>query len=132
EPDPAGTLGFREASPADDTSAVQVILEPLLATGAFWVATLVFHYVARMFGGSGTHRALLSTMGFAAFPGVFQAPAYLVSKAVGVLSVAVVGQVVFAIWMIVLNVLAIRETEQLSTGRSVGVFILGIAVAFVV
>lgn len=132
EADPSGMLGFQEAQPETGPTALQAILGPLATVGIFWVGTLIFHYIARMFGGNGTHRALLGAMGFAALPGVLQAPVYLLSRAVGVVSLAAIGQIVFAVWMIVLNVLAIREVQQVSTGRSVGIFIVGILASVVV
>jgi len=126
ESDPTGMLGFQEAAPESRPTVVQTILGPLVTIGVFWIGTLIFHYIGKLFGGGGTHRELLSSMGFAAFPGVLQAPTFLLARAISVVSVAAIGQIVFAVWMIVLNVLAIREVQGITTARSVGVFAVGV------
>lgn len=125
EVDEAGMLGFAQAPPESEPSALQMIMNPLVTAGVFWIGTLIVYFVGRMFGGSGSHRGLLSCMGFASLPGILQAPAFLLGRSLGILSVAAIGQIAFAVWMIVLNVLAIRESLEISTARSVGVFLIG-------
>ena len=77
---------------------------------------------------------MLVLMGFAALPNVFQAPIGLVAVLSGGLTGAFISlglSGILAIWILILDVLAIREAHKFSTGRAIATLVLPFVVLIV-
>ena len=97
-----------------------------------WVVIAgICHIVAKILGGKGTFSEMLVLMGFATLPNIFQAPIGLIVMLSGGLTGAfiAIGLGSFlAIWVLILDVLAIREAHKISTGRAIATLVLPIVV----
>ncbi|MEW6398826.1 MAG: Yip1 family protein [Bacillota bacterium] len=127
------TAGMAEAGvPVSGASFGPVaFLFGLVGPFLFWyLQTAIFYLTGVLLGGKGPVLPLMAALAVASMPQVFSAPVMLVSTAVhqglGVwLSLAV------GIWVIVLNVLAVREALHFSTGRAIATLVLPLAVIVV-
>lgn len=92
----------------------------------FWVlGGLLFFLFAKLFKGQGTIPGMLAGLGYASTPFFLGAPlmavtsggiaGYLLSSAIGFAT---------AIWVAVLQIIAIRESQQISTGGAIVTFII--------
>lgn len=129
-------------SPGFETSQMQSMLPPTasLVMGVVsgvvgWIIIAgVLHIVAKALGGNGTFESMLLLMGFANLPNIFQAPVGLVAFLSGGLS----GLMIFlglggllGLWILALDVIAIREAHDFSTGRAIATLVLPIVVIVV-
>ena len=105
-----------------------LVLNPL----ALLLETGVLFLVARLLGGRDPFSGLLSTFAFASVPLLIMEPVTAVLNLGGsaMADGMVRGLLSFAagIWVLVLQVLAIRESFSFSTGRAVAVFLIPFAV----
>jgi len=91
----------------------------------------ICHIVAKLLGGKGTFTEMLVLMGFASLPNIFQAPIGLIVMLSGGLTGAFIAIVLgsfLANWVLILDVLAIREAQKFSTGRAIATLVLPIVV----
>ncbi len=106
--------------------ALQIILS---VTGLFlWAAVL--YLVSCLFKGTGDYWGLFSALGFAQFPGFLAPLAALLGKAAGIIGSILGGLITFAagIWVLVLSIIALRESRKISTGASVLTFLIPVFV----
>ena len=100
-----------------------------------WVVIAgILHVVAKILGGKGAFTEMLVLMGFAMLPNIFQAPIGLIAIFSGGLAGAfiAIGLVgILAIWVLILDVLAIREAHRFSTGRAIATLVLPFVVLMV-
>jgi len=100
-----------------------------------WVVTAgILHLVAKILGGKGVFTEMLVLMGFALLPNIFQAPIGLVVILSGGLTGAFLSMVlggILAIWILILDIIAIREAHKFSTGRAIATLILPFAILIV-
>lgn len=93
-----------------------------------WVVIAgILHIVAKVLGGEGAFTEMLVLMGFAMLPNIFQAPIGLVTLLSGGLSGAFIAMGlggILTIWVLILDVLAIREAHKFSTGRAIATLVL--------
>ncbi|NMX21701.1 hypothetical protein C5S30_04560 [ANME-1 cluster archaeon GoMg4] len=113
----------------------EMMLSPILSmtlsvVGGFisWVVIAgILHIVAKVLGGEGAFTEMLVLMGFAMLPNIFQAPIGLVTLLSGGLSGAFIAMGlggILTIWVLILDVLAIREAHKFSTGRAIATLVL--------
>ena len=100
----------------------------LLAVGAG-----ILFLIGRLLGGQGHYSALFSTQAFSSVPSLLLTPVLALLNLTG----TVVGSVLsiplgigVGIWVIVLQVLGIRESLTLSTGRAIATVLIPIALLF--
>lgn len=77
---------------------------------------------------------MLVLMGFATLPNIFQAPIGLIAILSGGLAGAFIALClgsVLGIWVLILDVLAIREAHKFSTGRAIATLVLPFVVLIV-
>lgn len=93
----------------------------LLPFAMLFISCLLIHLVCRLFGGTGGYWNLLSAYGFASFPIIIIVPVSFLAGFLGFMGSIFSGVVSFglSIWILVLNVFAIRESHGLSTGLSI-------------
>lgn len=105
-----------QISPAPVT-AVQIFF---VATGLF-IGAGVLHLLSRLFKGTGGYWGLFSALGFAQFPSFLLPLATLLGKMAGIIGSILGGLLSFAagIWVLVLYVIALRESRKISTGASI-------------
>ena len=100
-----------------------------------WVVIAgIFHVVAKILGGKGAFTEMLVLMGFAMLPNIFQAPIGLIAIFSGGLAGALIAiglGGILAIWVLILDVLAIREAHKFSTGRAIATLVLPFVVLMV-
>lgn len=114
--------------------AASIILSVVIGFIGWVVIAGILHVVAKILGGKGVFTEMLVLMGFAALPNVFQAPIGLVVILYGGLTGAFIAlglSGILAIWILILNVLAIREAHKFSTGRAIATLVLPFVVLIV-
>lgn len=87
----------------------------------------VLHLVAKVLGGKGTFEGMLLLMGFATLPNIFQAPVGLIAFFSGGLSGLTISLglgALLGLWILALNVIAIREAQGFTTGKAIVTLIL--------
>jgi len=114
--------------------AASIILSVVIGFIGWVVVAGVLHVVAKILGGKGVFTEMLVLMGFATLPNVFQAPIGLVAVLSGGLTGAFISlglSGILAIWILILDVLAIREAHKFSTGRAIATLVLPFVVLIV-
>lgn len=105
-----------------------LVITPL----ALILETGVLYLIGRLLGGRGHFSGLLSTFAFASVPLLIMAPVTAVMNLGGsVLGIGLIQGLLgtaAGIWVLVLQVLAIRESLTLSTGRAIAVLLIPLAV----
>ncbi len=104
-----------------------VPLSILFVAGLFFtvvmllILSFVLHLFARLFGGSGGYWNFFSAYTFANFPTIFNVPLSLIASVLGGFGSFLSGLFGFgiSIWILVLQVLAVRESHGLTTGISI-------------
>jgi hypothetical protein len=98
----------------------------LIAIISIFVITGVLHLLARLFKGNGGFWNLFSAYAFAGVPLIIGVPVTLISGFLGSVGDLLAGLLSFglSIWTLVLQVIAVRESYNLSTVASIGVYIL--------
>ncbi|MBT9142599.1 MAG: hypothetical protein DDT29_00993 [Dehalococcoidia bacterium] len=97
-----------------------VVLIPLSLIFLFTQAGACFG-AARLLGARGSFRNLLSLLALANVPSLFMAPLALLRFVPGIAGSVLhgLGSLVLSIWVMVLAIIAVRETFQVTTGRAV-------------
>ncbi len=130
--------GFEPAAPGFEvvmlSPAASIILSVVSGFIGWVVIAGILHVVAKMLGGKGAFTEMLVLMGFAMLPNIFQAPVGLISILSGSLAGAFISiglGGILAIWILILDVLAIREAHKFSTGRAIATLVLPFVVLIV-
>lgn len=120
---------FTAAAPAFVIGS-SLVLAPIglfISAGLFWL-------VARILGGQGSFGGLFAAVGFAgAVPTLVQAPLVALLGLAGPAFSPLISSVslIAGIWSLILDVIAIRESMNLSTGRAIAVIVLLIVLVIV-
>ena len=91
----------------------------------------ILFVLARLLRGEGHFSALFSTLVFAGLPGVITLVLTLIANVSGIIVLSlIIGMVSFGIgiWSLVLQVIGVRESMHLSTGRAVTTGLIPVAV----
>jgi hypothetical protein len=89
----------------------------------------LFHLISGFAGGNGTARGLFAGLGFASLPAVFAAPVNVTTRLSGINFTTPFNFLLF-IWVVFLEVLAIRENNDFTTSKAVLVLVLPWVVVF--
>lgn len=86
----------------------------------------LLNLLAHSFQGAGSYWGVFSALAFSHFPSVFIPTGYLLGVVIGQAGKALSGFVSFGIfvWVTVLNVVALRESQEFSTGKAILTWIL--------
>lgn len=103
-----------------------VVGAAVITVVSIFIITLLLHLLARLFGGTGGYWNLFSAYAFAEFPLIISVPVTLITVYAGLVGSILGGLITFglSIWVIVLQVIALRESHGLSTGASIGAYII--------
>ena len=106
--------------------ASALVLSPLMLV----LGAGVLYLVARMLRGHGPFSALFSTLAFASLPSILLAPITALVGRLGGGAVAAVACLSFAvsIWIIVLQIIGVRESMEMSTGRAVATWFIPLGI----
>lgn len=99
------------------------------------LGTALFHLSAECLGGRGTALGLLSTMGFAHLPRLFLVPLFVLAfLATGGMPKFLLAMfsVIIAVWVLALDIQAIRGTYELSALRAFAVMLVPFFLMFIV
>jgi hypothetical protein len=125
------TLG--EAGSLVQQSRTGFILGGLISSILFhMILTGFLNLVARGFKGTGSYWGIFSALSFSHFPHIFLPTGLLLGVAIGRGGNGFSGFVSFAItlWVAVLNVIALRESQGFSTGKAILTWLLAFAILF--
>ena len=102
----------------------------LITIISIFVITGVLHLLARLYKGSGGYWNLFSAYAFANFPLIMGVPITFIGGFLGTMGDILAGLVSLglSIWVLVLQVIAVRESHSLSTGASIGVYLLQLVI----
>jgi len=130
--------GFEPVGPGFEEMMFSPIASVTLSVVAGFIGWVViagiFHVAAKVLGGKGAFTEMLVLMGFAMLPNIFQAPIGLIAIFSGGLTGALIAiglGGILAIWVLILDVLAIREAHKFSTSRAIATLVLPFAVLVV-
>ncbi|MEW6523196.1 MAG: Yip1 family protein [Bacillota bacterium] len=98
--------------------AAMVMVLVTLSVAVWLVYTGLLQIIAELFGGRGKGLSLLAATGFAGLPSIFMPVVGLISRAAG-WGLEALFSLLLSVWAMVLMVIAVRESHQLSTGRSI-------------
>ncbi len=105
-----------------------------VALVSIFITTALLHLFARLFGGSGTYFGLLSSYAFANFPMIINVPILFIAGLTGVMGNVFSGLagLFISLWVLVLQVLAVRESHGISTWAAIAVYVIHLVILFIV
>lgn len=104
------------------------ILGVLLQVIQWFVNSAIYNLLGEVMGIRPDGRAMLAALGFAHMPAIFNPILEALAKAAGMNSLGFIFTLAIAVWIWVLDVLAIRSALQTSTGKAVAIFLIPAAV----
>lgn len=93
----------------------------------------IFFLVAKIFKGKGSFVGMLASLGYANCPYLIGAPLAAIASLFGSFGAILSGIISFAIgiWVLVLNIIAIRESQQISTGAAAATYFIPVILIIV-
>lgn len=111
------------------------VVQVISALVGLFIITGLLYLVSLIFKGTGSFWGLFSALGFAQFPIFLNPVAAVIGKVGGTAAAVLSGLLSFAvvIWVLVLNIIALRESRTISTGASIGTYVItSLAIGMVV
>jgi hypothetical protein len=107
-----------------------ILLSSILS---WFIAGAIYYGFSRLFKGQGSLPGMLASLGFAETPSLVSAPLTALALLLGPawIFVSYVPGFVAWVWILVLDVLAIRESQHLDTGQAIAVLLITVAAVFV-
>ena len=106
---------------------ILLLLLYVMGSVVIWfLGTGALQLFAELFGGRGRGLSLLAALGFAHLPRIFLAPLWLLTMFMPAGPAAMIGMLVLlavSVWVLILEMLAIRETHNFSTGVACAVLV---------
>lgn len=104
-----------------------------LASIVIWfVSAGIFSLLAELIYGYGNGKGVLACLGFAAFPGIFGPALYYASALLNMETLGLLLYALTMLWVIGLQLVAVREAFTLSTGQAVLIYFLPVALTLVI
>ncbi len=107
-----------------------MVIQITFSLAGLFICAGFLHLLSRIFKGTGEFWSLFSALGFAQFPG-FLAPIAELIKNMGGVAGAVLGgfiSVASGIWVLVLYVIALRESRGITTGASILTYLIAVLI----
>lgn len=95
-----------------------ILVMPILAIIALYLSVGVFYILAKLFGGKGTYMELFRPLALA--------------NMIYILSFVPMVNYLVSIWYIIVSVVAISETQKISTGKAVAVVLIPIILLIII
>ena len=114
--------------------ALLLLVGPVIAiVGVAFFAAICWS-VSRIFGGRGSYGGLFAGLGFAYLPAVFTVPISFIAIQLDSLGMGLSWVIGFGVgtWTIILSVFAVQASNDFSTGRSIAVVLISLAISLVV
>ncbi|MDH7577101.1 MAG: Yip1 family protein [Bacillota bacterium] len=115
-------------------SPLFMLIGSLLGGVLVWfLGGVIFFAIGKLFKGQGTLGGVLAGLGFAETPRLIEIPLTAVLSLLGAPGTILGGVASFGfrIWVLVLDVLAVRESLRLGTGAATAVVLIPIALVFI-
>ncbi len=106
-----------------------ILLSSILS---WFIAGAIYYGFSRLFKGQGSLPGMLASLGFAETPSLVSAPLTALALLFGPawIFVSYVPGFVAWVWILVLDILAIRESQRLDTGQAIAVLLITVAAMF--
>ena len=106
--------------------ALAIFLWVIIFLVALFVEGGIFHLTALLLRGRGSYLGMVCGLCFACFPFVFFAPLILLRALLGASGIILypIGSLVFFLWILVLEISAIRQNYHLSLGRAIATYFI--------
>ena len=99
-------------------------LGAIAAIAVWFVSAGLFSLLAEIIYGYGNGRGVLACLGFASFPGIFGSALYYLAILLNLNSWGMLFYVITVLWVIGLQVLAVREAFTLATAQAIFIYAL--------
>ncbi|MGI6433899.1 MAG: YIP1 family protein [Syntrophomonadaceae bacterium] len=103
------------------------ILGAITAVLMWFMSAGLFSLLGEVLYGYGNGKALLTCLSFAVFPGVLGPALHYAAVMINLKTVGVLLYLLSMLWVMVLQVLAVREALTLTTGQAILIYILPLA-----
>ena len=110
------------ASAIGSFNPIGIILNPILAIVASFVGVGILHLIAKLFGGKAKYQELYSVIGLASILQWI--------SIIPLLGMALGG--IAGLWMMVVNVIAVKNMHKLSIGKAVIVVLIPVIIAVII
>lgn len=98
----------------------------------WFLASSIYSFLATLFWGKTNARGMMCALGFSILPTVFSAPLNIIGNGLGWGVLMVIANLFILAWVVVLQVIALRESLDIETGQAVALWITPPAVIFVI
>jgi len=96
-----------------------IIFKPLIT----FLFTALIHMISEFLGGEGEGKGLFTGFCFASFPSILMAPIHIINNFTS-FNIASIFNFALFIWVIVLQVIAVKQNNNFSTSRAVLTYVL--------
>lgn len=114
---------------------VFIPLTLVVSTLAYLVCGAVLHAISKLFKGTGTLAGTVAALGFSSTPYLLSIPISALALLLDQTTASIVGGVagfVAGLWVLVLDVVAVRESQRLETGQSIAAYLLALVAGIVI
>ncbi|MTI48798.1 Yip1 family protein [Sporosalibacterium faouarense] len=105
-----------------------MIVNPLF----HFIETGMYNLISEFLGYKGSGKGLFSALGFASVPGIFSIILLGIFSSINLNIVSTIISIPITIWVIVLNIIAIKKTYQMGTGKATLTYFIPIIALIVV
>jgi hypothetical protein len=132
------TTVFSESSFVIFAVIFMVLVLPFILEFGLFFTGGIYHILAKLFKGNGSYAGIIASLGFASFPQVLLTPLsllFFVEGSVGKIIAMLISfsfSSLLSIWVLVLNIFAVRENYKLSTARAAAVCLIPIAAVIII
>jgi hypothetical protein len=117
-------LQLRQLGVAATRSIGGIVFATLLSGLAAWfMAVGVMHLAGEVLGGKGSVLGLITVLGVATIPGALLVPLRVAARLTGLTFVSALGSLAIVIWMLLLQVSAVKHNYRVTTGKAVAIFL---------
>ncbi|MBI4734007.1 MAG: YIP1 family protein [Rubrobacteridae bacterium] len=115
-----------------------ILVLPFFLEFGLFIMGGIYHLLAKLLKGEGSYKGIIASLGFASSPQVLLTPLsllFFVEGPIGkIIAMGITFSLSFAfsIWVLILNILAVRENYKLSTARAIAVCLIPIVAAIII
>lgn len=111
-----------------------VFIWVIIFLAALFIGGGIFHFIAGLFRGQGSYLGMVCGLCFACFPLVFFAPLTFLRALLGSVGNILYpfGSLIFFLWVLVLEISAIRQNYCFSTSRAIATYFIPVILLIIV